>query len=172
MMLSSNTEMVYKPRMPIDGVIQRDVERFLLRPVRVVEASGCAEWMSARSHGYGVFRLRSGRQVRTHRFALAISLGRWPSDAALHRCDNPPCINPDHLFEGSQADNMRDRDAKGRVPSGERHVCAKLTWAQVDHIRVILSTGVVTQRCVATAFGVSRSTVKDIKSGRNWSAAR
>lgn len=89
------------------------------------DVSACWPWKgSVMGEGYGRYR-----QAYTHRLAWMLANGPIPAGLfVLHKCDNPPCCNPDHLFLGTQADNVRDRDAKGRhwVPSGERHPCAKL----------------------------------------------
>jgi DNA invertase Pin-like site-specific DNA recombinase len=96
----------------------------------------------------------------------------------LHRCDNPPCVNPAHLWIGTDADNMRDRDQKGRMvsnikhfrpemrPRGEKHGHAKLTAEQVQTIRAL--HGTMPQHAIAKHFGVDRSTISEIQSGKKW----
>ena len=77
---------------------------------------GCWEWMARRKlHGYGEFRIIDCL-VPAHRMAWVLSVGPIPKGLlVLHRCDNPPCCNPDHLFLGTQADNLRDAIQKGRL---------------------------------------------------------
>jgi hypothetical protein len=84
----------------------------------------------------------------------------------LHRCDNPPCINPEHLFLGTQADNNADRDAKGRcrVAHGEKQHAAKLTQAQVLAIREDRRS----QRKIAAAYHVNQGTISSIKLRKTW----
>jgi hypothetical protein len=89
-----------------------------------------------------------------------------PGMHVLHHCDNPPCINPSHLFLGTQADNMRDKEQKGRGnhPQGERHGRAKLTEADVLMIRAsALSNG-----ALARQLGVTKKTVRRARDGRAW----
>lgn len=84
-----------------------------LRP----ELGPCWEWTGYRARGYGVMRRASlyRFQIATHRYSWMLANGPIPDGLLVcHRCDNPPCVRPDHLFLGTTADNTRDRDAKGR----------------------------------------------------------
>lgn len=93
----------------------------------------------------------------------------------LHTCDNPACVNPDHLYLGTNADNMRDKVERGRsrypVPArqGERHPLAKLTLAQVTAIRAETTGRRGEQKELASAYGVSRATICNILKGKSWS---
>lgn len=90
-----------------------DQERFMKKVQK--KDSGCWEWSASGVYGYGRFWL-GGRKVLAHRVSWFFHTGAMPADDVLmcHRCDNPPCVNPDHLFEGSPLDNTRDMIAKGR----------------------------------------------------------
>ena len=111
----------------------------------------CWPWLGKRQTGggYGTF-VRRGVTIYAHRRALELSIGRdlAADEHALHRCDNPPCINPAHLFVGTNADNIRDRDAKGRR-------LAERTWScpdcGIDIRRVAAGTGARCDSCAAQA---------------------
>lgn len=96
-----------------------DEERFWSN---VDKSGGCWVWTAARGgFGYGLIRLgseRSGtrRMQVTHRFSYELAFGAIPPGLVVcHRCDNPPCVNPAHMFLGTQADNMQDRVSKGHL---------------------------------------------------------
>jgi hypothetical protein len=132
--------------------------------------SECIEWMGTRhQRGYGVLR-KEGRHVLAHREAYEQAYGLIEDGlSVLHHCDNPPCVNPEHLFLGTQADNMRDMRSKGRgftlpVSRGETHPRALLTAAQVQAIKKD------TRRLgeIAREYGVSSDAIQAIRVGRNW----
>lgn len=84
----------------------------------------CIEWEGARdAYGYGMRRW-AGKVVRTHRLAFALEHGYWP-EVVMHKCDNPPCYNPDHLAVGTRDSNNADRDAKGRHAGNKQTHCLR-----------------------------------------------
>jgi hypothetical protein len=108
-----------------------------------------------------------------HRVAYTLCYGPIPNGLQVcHRCDNPPCCNPYHLFLGTIADNMADKKRKGRARagwiSGERHWASKLTEDDVRAIRAALTDGTVTMVTLAAQYGVSAPTIFSIKHRRHW----
>lgn len=133
---------------------------------------GCWPWQASTDRrGYGRFGL-DGATPQAHRVAWELSNGPIPTGMwVLHRCDNPQCVNPAHLWLGTHEDNMRDMASKGRGrqnhPVGAAAYHAKLQPDQVREIRRLRAAGEL-QRDVARRFGVSRSTVQDITQGRTY----
>lgn len=127
----------------------------------------CHAWTGTTTRGYGMI-WHDGRMHLAHRIAWLLRTGTWPTDKVLHTCDFPPCVRFDHLFEGTQADNVADCVAKGRARGGclrgERNGQAKLTAEQVAVIRADTGTG----RALAARFRVSEATVSMIRSGQSW----
>jgi HNH endonuclease len=107
--------------------------------------------------------------VRAHRFAWSIANGKPVPDGlfVLHRCDVPLCVNPDHLFLGTQLDNMRDCARKGRMQFGEERASAKLTVSQIRRIRRLAGSGRPMQD-LAREYGVTGPTIQSIVHRRKW----
>lgn len=135
-----------------------------------VSLSGCWEWQRARDpHGYGRTWL-DGRTFLAHRAAYLLFRGDIPPGLDVcHHCDNPPCINPEHLFLGTHLDNMRDMFAKGRriAAKGEGHARARLTAPQIADIRRRVRAG-ETQAALSAEFGVSAPHINRIVHRRVW----
>lgn len=133
----------------------RTVARFW---AKVNKTDTCWLWTASTiPGGYGQFRAGSPAPYRAHRFSYEIHVGQIPQGLHVcHTCDTPACVNPDHLFVGTPADNMRDRNAKGRhvpmrgIANGE----AKLTDDQVREIRRLYASGNYTQKALTKQFGV------------------
>ena len=129
--------------------------------------SGCIVWQKRCSNrGYGEISYLGNKSL-THRVMYELINGPVPEEKCVcHTCDNPPCINPKHLFLGTQSDNMKDCVKKGRGynPKGEQHPSSKLTESQA---RKIKSSPLLTS-ILAVDFGVSTSTILSIKRGTTW----
>jgi hypothetical protein len=172
-------------------------------PAHVPHLGPCWLWTGAidPAFGYGKFWMgrRGDSPWHTHRAAWFLTFGPIPDGLnVLHRCDNPPCVNPAHLFLGTFKDNTVDMHAKGRgisgdnhpartrgdylargdnhparmhgdyLPRGEAHVNAKLTADGVREIRRLLAEGGLSQRRIAERFGVTPNVVSRIKRGTGW----
>lgn len=137
-----------------------------MRLARMAVPSGdCLVWRGGTNgKGYGSM-IVSGKRVYAHRIAWTLARGPIPDGMqVLHRCDNRPCINVEHLFLGTALDNQRDAVAKGRNQHGERHAHARLTAADVVAIRAsALSMG-----ALAARYGVSKGAIQKIIERRNW----
>lgn len=135
---------------------------------QVAIGKGCWLWQGPRdANGYG--RWRSGGFYLAHRYAYYLTHGSIPNGLHVcHRCDNPPCVNPAHLFAGTDADNQADKVAKGRHLRGEDNGPAKLTWEQVNTIRATWDGTPNGRRALAVQYNVSHSTVEKILSGHTW----
>jgi hypothetical protein len=154
-----------------------DASRFNAKVDRSGGPDACWPWMaSTRDRGYGQFSVggREGAIPPTHRLAFVLATGQVPADdvCVLHRCDNPPCCNPAHLFLGTRADNAHDRDSKGRgtappVTQGEQHYDARLTETDVRAIREATARG-ESQTWIAKRFGVSATAIRKIDKRQTW----
>lgn len=145
---------------------------------KVAKGDGCWEWIGARKSGpfpYGLYRL-DGRWVRAHRVSYEDAIGPIPPGLNVcHKCDNPPCVRPDHLFVGTTLDNVRDKIAKGRdftpfrgqVQRGELNRAAKLTENDVSAIRAAVAAG-ERQKDIAARYGMDRANVSQIVRGFSW----
>jgi len=153
----------------------------LLSRVRKQQDSGCWIWQGAtKGMGYGYLTVgsrvdNSRRTALAHRESYAAFVGEIPKGMYVcHHCDIPACINPDHLFIGTNQDNVDDREMKGRNDTSgiklrhESHPAAKLKWIDIRRIRTDVEVKGWTQQKIADEMGVSRSTIKDILHMRTW----
>lgn len=159
-----------------------DITRFWSK----VDRSGdCWLWTGTIvSHGYGEF-YASGQRHRPHRIAWSLVHGPIPEGLVIcHRCDNPACVNPEHLFAGTQADNMRDMVKKGRreytgkadfrqrrpemIHKGIDNGNAKLTEEDVRLIRERYAAGNITQAALAAEYGVHPTAISQIIRRVGW----
>lgn len=141
--------------------------------------SGCWLWYGSLfgSNGYGRLQVKS-KSMAAHRYAWESHKGEIPPGMlVLHKCDNPGCVNPDHLFLGTHQDNSDDKVSKGRHSRGVKHSSAKvnpargeavgrakLKYTQVQKIQASL----LPQRKLAQMYGVTQATISQIKTGKTW----
>jgi len=141
---------------------------------------GCWLWTGyADLDGYGRFQVATRTSIRAHRFSFELFNGPVPSGLhVLHTCDTPRCVNPAHLYVGTNADNMRDKALRGRAPimvnpnPGEHNGRAKLSNEDVAYIRSVLIAprGGGTVVKLAERFGVHFTTIHKIRRHKLWSA--
>ena len=133
------------------------------------EKTGCWIWTASRDKdGYGFLKFR-GKQDKAHRVAWVLYRGEIPAGLIVcHTCDNPPCVNPEHLFIGTQKDNAMDKVGKNRSCYGERVNTSKLNPTTVIRIRQLYKTGKYSQDRLAKLFGVYQSTIGRIVRGDTW----
>ena len=150
-------------------------ERFFTKTKMATEVrpgmdTPCLEWQAFRNKGYGVFRVSSSRVDLAHRVAWEIAHGCVPGGmGVLHRCDNPACVNADHLFLGTQRDNVADMLAKGRrgIFVGSANGRAKLTELDVRRVWNLHRSGWTGKR-IASELGVGQSRISGILTRKNW----
>jgi len=135
--------------------------------VELIPFSTCHWWNSTLSpSGYGQITVNY-KSARAHRVAYEMYIGPIPKGMIImHKCDNPACVNPDHLKTGTQQDNMDDMNSKGRRCSGENHPNSKLTKADALEIRRLGKTH--GQRELAKRFDINSSIVNDIINLKAW----
>jgi hypothetical protein len=143
------------------------LERFESKFVR---GNGCWEWNGCASPvGYGFFYYGDGLgMVNAHRAAWMLYRGSIPDGSqVLHRCDNPSCVNPDHLFLGTHQENMDDKGAKGRQAEGEGHGLAKMNNRAVMEIRAAFDAG-ISPKAIGDFYGLNRTNVYTIAKRKTW----
>ena len=133
----------------------------------VVDANGCFVVTSHRPmpDGYCEFRFYN-RRIKAHRFIYEECFGFVPDGLhVLHKCDNPPCINPEHLFLGTNQDNIDDKVRKGRQLKGEQIPVSKL---KEHEAMAILLDKISSARELAERYGVLRGAIWRIKNRTRW----
>jgi hypothetical protein len=152
-------------------MVTLDLETYRRRfnkKIRLDSNTGCIEWAASTNGKYGLFWYE-GRHEKAHRMAWFFEYGRWSDLNICHKCDNMICVNIEHLFEGSQKENVADMFAKGREnrARGERQGLSVLTEEKVKEIKALLKTG-MKRIDIANLYGVADCTIGDIKAGRTW----
>lgn len=145
-------------------------ERFFQHLPKAVNCNGCLLWIGhATDRGYGMLKIHIGKTVRAHRFAYELVYGPFPSSLdVLHTCDNPPCVNPLHLFLGTTQDNSDDMVKKGRSLHGSRNPISKLTEENVVEILRRYRSGESSPSQLAKEFGVVYNCINLIVTRKSW----
>jgi len=144
------------------------VEQRLWARVKKGAPNECWEWQGAiNSHGYGTIRERC-KSKGAHVIAFRSANGDVPGGLCVcHTCDNRRCCNPEHLFLGTNLDNISDRDAKGRQARGARISRAKLTESDAAIIRYLTDCG-ANGKALARLFGINQTAVSAIHCRQTW----
>lgn len=143
--------------------------RFWSKVAITANPEKCWTWQAAKKEKkYGTFSI--GRSMfRAHRTAFFISFDIDPKELDVcHKCDNPICVNPSHLFLGTNAENMIDKIEKDRQPRGVKNYNSKLNDEKVLEIRKLWATKKYSQTKIAKMFGVHRGSILQILNGRAW----
>lgn len=152
----------------------KEIEERFMSKVQPEPNTGCWFWDRAcNAAGYGriSFVGSTGLISLAHRASYEIFIGPIPKGLhVLHKCDQPACVNPGHLWLGTNNDNITDRIQKGRSfrSVGELSGGSKLTREQVQNIRIRYKAGKVTQRALAKEYGVTCSRICDIVNLKTW----
>ena len=140
--------------------------------VRKGKSNECWEWTASKdSDGYGNGFASTGIAVKAHRLSWVIHNGPFTNNLlVLHKCDNPPCVNPKHLFLGTQRDNVYDCMNKMRRAHlfGETHGRSKLTAKEVEMIKHLHLKRNVPKKIISEWFGVTNTSICYIFNGKNW----
>ena len=136
---------------------------------KVEKTDTCWNWTASSADGrYGQFKY-NGTMVLAHRLSWKLHNGPIPEGKhVLHKCNNPRCVNPKHLYIGTHTDNMRDKFKDGTSFRGKNHPLARLTEETVKTIKWLISRGAM-QKDLAVIYGVAPNTISEVNSGRTWS---
>ena len=136
--------------------------------VEKIPEAGCWIWMGATQvRGYGEL-ISHNRKYLAHRASYEAFVGEIPKGMYVcHSCDNVYCVNPAHLFLGTQKQNLQDMASKGRSTRGQRNPMAKLTEEEVKDIKYFLSIG-INDSDIAKQYEVTRGAINLIKQGKRW----
>lgn len=136
----------------------------------IKKTDGCWLWTgTVDSDGYGNISINCW-PVKAHRLSFFLKHGRFTKPCVCHKCDVRLCVNPDHLFEGTPRDNILDMEAKGRGVRvhGSKHKNSKLQDADVTAIRNTYASGGISQKKLASDYGVSQAQISLITQGLRW----
>jgi predicted XRE-type DNA-binding protein len=155
------------------GVGETKAAKFWSKVAITANDDKCWHWLAGlNANGYGqmFFSFNGQKTAIASRVAYILTFGEIPNNLhVLHKCDNPPCVNPRHLFLGTPAINAADRVAKNRQQKGEAAGNVKLSQNQVVEIKNLLKDAKLTQKEIGKKYSVNQSTISYIKTGVVWS---
>lgn len=141
----------------------------LLSKISVSTTTGCWNWSAGKiKAGYGYVWDKT-KNRRAHRVSYEVFNGEITEDLyVLHKCDNPSCINPEHLFLGTPKHNMEDKLQKGRGARGSQQGSSKLIEEDIPRIRLLCKQGELSLQEIGNIFNVGYTTIHAVKSRQNW----
>ncbi len=159
-----------------DGLRRMILHERLMQHTELNEISGCWEWNGSKRKGYGRIMVGSRtdgsrKVVMAHRLSYELTFGEIPDGMEVcHKCDNPCCVNPNHLFVGTRQDNIDDREHKGRNVTfiGEEQPMSKLTKKAVKDARWERAYKGTSFQTLADKYGVSKKTMINAVKGVTW----
>lgn len=151
-------------------ITEKDKKRFVDHFNQSTKQDDCLIWpLAPQSNGYGHHWMRSGSRG-AHRVSYEIFNGPIPSGLVVcHSCDNRSCVNPEHLWVGTQQQNLNDMKSKNRdMRVGSKNGRSKLNEVHVKNIKSLLKTNTVSQKELANKYKVSTSVICDIANNNSW----
>jgi hypothetical protein len=137
-------------------------------PIHPKLKTRCWLWLAGKfPSGYGSYYI-NGHDRGAHRVAWYLVYGKWPAQFCLHKCDNPSCVRPSHLFNGTPKDNMRDKIMKGRDTRGEKVCTAKLKIKDIRAIRAKYASRKYSQAQLAAMYKVVQPHISRIVRAASW----
>lgn len=146
------------------SLADRFFSRFIPEP-----NSGCWLWLGkVNAYGYGIIQENGGPERLAHRVSYVLHGNVLPDGLLVcHHCDNRVCVNPDHLFIGTHADNSQDMANKGRSTRCEKNPMSKLSRSTIDEIKADTTTPATV---LAKKYGVHQKTIRNYRNGYTWSS--
>lgn len=158
----------FTKRRSYDDSYNNEIKERLIKNSEICKNTGCWNWKRYKSPiGRGNLWFK-GRTVLVSRVSYSVFNSDIPICLLIcHTCDNPSCINPDHLFLGTNADNCRDREMKNRGAKGEKIKKSKLKFLEIEEINKLRKIG-LSQQFIADIFLVSQTCISRVLNGRTW----
>lgn len=160
-----------RSRKPIGYGFWEKVDKSGPVPAHQPHLGPCWIWIPSTRNGGSYYGYT--KDGLAHRVAWFLTHGAWPTWFACHRCDNPPCVNPAHLFDGTHQDNNADMHAKSRglpppVRIGAANGNSKMNESSVTELRQLYASGGITQVSLAAQFGITQAVVSQIVRRVTW----